>query len=176
MSFIQFGPGMRMLFDGQQNFTRTAVPVYLRIKNFTEVPGLQADGTYNDFIELGVPFAPTGAAVASTGFTDIPIVPPPGVIPISTRDLGIFAGRLNFGSKYFDISHTFVQAQMTLLGLVAGQEVEVFRDRDGKKCIGLYYDGNIYNIFSMQPRVAAGEFVNWRIIGNAFTEVADTPL
>lgn len=173
---IPFGFGLRMMLDGHQRFTRSGVKTYLIIKNFIETQGKQPDNTYGDFIELGVPFAPTGTASASTGTQALLIDPPPSVVPVSTRDIGIFAGRLNFGAKYFYISHTFVRAQMQTLGLANGSEIEVFRDRGGPpngKCIGIFYDGNLYSVDRMMPRVVAGEFINWQIVANAMTEILD---
>lgn len=173
---IPFGFGLRMILDGHQRFTRSSIKTYLIVKNFIETQGLQDDGTFGDFIELGVPFAPSGAAAISTGTSSILIDQPPSVMPVSTRDIGIFGEKLNFGSKYFYISHTFIKAQMQELGLADGREIDVFRNRGGPpngKCVGIYYDGTLYDPVKLMPRVVGGEFINWQILGNAFTEFHD---
>jgi hypothetical protein len=160
---IPFGTGLQMLFDASQQFTRAGLPVYLRVRNF------QDTGTY---LEVGVPFSPSGAAAFETGTTDILIMPPPSVVDVSLHNIGLMAGRLNFGSRIFIVSNTFVQAQMNDLGIT--DPYAVWRDRDGKyKAVGIIYQSRQFSIESITQKVVAGQTINWKLICNALETVAD---
>src|SRR4051812_16362542 len=100
---IPFGYGVRMLLDGQQSFIRSGLTCFLRVQNFAPE---------GDWQEVGVPFVPTGAEAAKTGFTDLLISPPPEVRDVSTHNIGMSGGKLMFGARYFIISHTFVETVM----------------------------------------------------------------
>lgn len=160
---IDYGFGQRMLFDAQQRFTRSGLKVYLRVRDWLEQ---EDDGTASDYLEVGVPFSPTGAAAVESGYVDILIDPPPNVVPISMHNIGIMGGQIRFGSKMFWVSHTFVRSQMQALNIQDGDEENVFYDRDGKKAIGIYYDGSLYEIVNPTPHVAGGEIISWKVIGN----------
>src|SRR5271165_1257011 len=97
---ILFGAGVQMLLDGQQNYVRAGLQCFLRLQNFPP---------QGDWQEVGVPFTPSGAAAGETGFTDLEILPPPEVLDVSTHDIGLSGGRLQFGARTFYISDTFVE-------------------------------------------------------------------
>lgn len=156
---IPFGFGQRMLLDAHQRFTRSGLPAYLRIRNFTE----DEPGTSSDYLEFGDSIAPTGSDI---GYKDILIVPPPQVQDVSLHNIGLNAARLNFGSKIFTISHTFVKQQLQEFPGIT-DDYEVWRDRDGYKVIGLFYNDRIFSIEDIRTREAGGERVAWRLICNA---------
>jgi hypothetical protein len=166
---VLFGAGQRMLFDAQQRFVRSGQQVYLRVKNFSETQS----GTDQplDYLEVGVPFAATGTDL---GYKDLLIKPPPGVQDISLHDIGVFGGRLNFGSRVFWVSHTFVLAQMSEFSITDPREV--FRNRDGKPAVGLFYDSRLFSIEDIQQRVAGGEIIRWKVLGNALEATTSSPL
>jgi len=162
-----FAAGQQMLFDAHQKFVRSGMQVFLRVKNF------QGEG---DYIEVGVPWAPTGVDAAQTGYTDYLVEPPPNVQDVSLHNIGILAGRLNFGSRIFTISHTFVADQLRLLnqGPVKIEDpYAVWRARDGNgNTIGLVYNGRLFSIESITHREVSGTTVSWRLICNAL----ETPM
>lgn len=162
---INFGYGLQMLVDSHQRFTRSGTPVWLRVKNFEDV---------GDFIEVGVPYTPTGAAAAQTGYTDIPITPPPDVQGVSLHNIGLNSERLQFGATKFIISHSFVEAQLALYDKIP-DPIEVFRSRDGKNAaIGLFCYNRLYSIESITHKEVAGRTLVWYIIGNALELVSDS--
>jgi hypothetical protein len=169
MDGIPFGTGIQFLFDGQQRFTRAALPVYLRVRNF------QDEG---DYLEVGVPYAPTGTQSFYTGYTDVKIEPPPSVQDVSLHNIGLLAGRLNFGSRVFIVSNTFVERQMREYRIA--DPYDVFRDRtdaeDGTqyKVIGLIYNSRQFAIESLTHKEVAGKTINWKLIGNALETVSDS--
>lgn len=159
-----FGLGIRRLFDANQRYTRSGLPVWVRVKNF------QDEG---DYIEVGVPYSPTGTAEFQSGYTDIPIVPPPGVQDVSLHNIGLMAGRLNFGSRIFIISDTFVQAQMQQYSGIT-DPYDVFRGRDGFATLGLFYNNRLFSIESITHKEVGGCTVNWKLICNALENVSDS--
>ena len=156
---IPIGVGQRFLFDSHQRYTRNGLQAFLRVKNFVEDDTSEGP---TDFIEVGFAYAPTGTTAVGT--TDIPIMPPPSVQDISLRDIGLLNGRLNFGSKIFIVSHTFVRQQLLALGITDGYAV--WRDRDGKKAVGIVYDSRIYSIESIKHKEIGGETINWYLTCN----------
>lgn len=160
---ISFGTGIRMLFDASQRYTRTALPVYLRVKNFKD------DG---DYIEVGVPYAPTGTATFETGYTDIEILPTPGVNDVSLHNIGLMAGALRFGARVFQVSHSWVEQQMEEYEI--DDPYDVFRNRDGYAAIGLLYNNRLFSIESMTHKEVAGKTINWKLICNAVENKADS--
>jgi len=163
MGGVSFGTGIRMLFDSVQKYTRSALPVYLRVKNFKD---------QGDWDEVGVPFVPTGEASAETGYTDIEIQPTPGVQDVSLHNIGLNAGALRFGARIFHISNTFVMDQM------AEYEIDdpyaVFRQRDGYQAVGLFYNERLFSIESMTHFEVAGQIINWKLICNAVETRSDS--
>lgn len=160
---IPFSAGIQMLYDAQQRFTRAGLQVFLRVANFQDV---------GDSYEVGIPWAPTGTAAADIGYTDYLIDPPPQVEEPKQRNVSpaVFE-RLNFGSRIFTISNTFVQKQLALEPLVEAGVTDpyaVFRDRDGNgKCIGIFYDSRMFAIESVTHDEVAGGTIEWKIVGNA---------
>lgn len=160
---IPFGFGQRMLLDAQMRYVRSGLPVYLRIRNFLEQ---ETDGTSSDYLDFGDSIAPSGTDV---GYKDILIDPPPNVQDVSLHNIGVLAGRLNFGSRIFTISHTFVLNQMSQFPGIT-DPYEVWRDRDGYHTIGLFYNNRIFSIEDIRHREVAGETVAWRLICNALEQ------
>lgn len=161
---IPFGAGVQFLFDAHQKFVRAGTPVYLRVKNFTET---------GDYLEVGVPYAPTGVAQAETGYTDILIDPPPSVQDVSLHNIGLLAARLNFGSRIFLISNTWVQQQLALLRIT--DPLQVFRARDGKQVVGIFHAKKIYSIESITHTTVSGMPIVWRVVGNMLELESDSP-
>jgi hypothetical protein len=158
---IPFSQGVQYVLDTQMKFVRAGLPCYLRVANFTAAEEGAA-------AEVGVAFSPSGTV--DTGFTDVLIDPPPYVNDVSLRDIGIFGGRLEFGSRIFVISNTFVMAQLQLKSFVDANVTDpyaVFRDRDGYSCIGIYYNNRLFDITSITHKEVAGQTISWKIIGNA---------
>lgn len=152
-----------MIYDAHQRFVRSGLKAYLRIRNFLEK---EADGTSSDYLEVGIPFTPTGVAGAAVGFQDILIDPPAGSEETSARDMSNMPTvRFNMGSRTFFVSQTFVLAQMNEFDLE--DPYAVFRDRDGYKTVGIFYNSRLYSIEGISPREAAGEIVSWKLVCNA---------
>jgi hypothetical protein len=161
---IPFGAGIQMLVDAQQRYARTAGPVYLRVKNFTES---------GDYLEVGVPYVATGTGAAQTGYTDILITPPPAVHDVSMHNIGLLAGRLNFGSRIFLVSHTFVKAQMAELKI--NDPYQVFRGRAGKQAVGLFYAKKVFSIEAITHTSVSATAILWKLVGNALEIESDSP-
>jgi len=160
---ISFGTGMQYLFDAHQRYTRAALPVFLRVKNFKEE---------GDYIEVGVPYAPTGTQSFETGYTDIRIIPPPAVQDVSMHNIGLMAGALRFGARIFIVSNSFVVNQMEQYQLT--DPYSVFRQRDGYEAVGLLYNNRLFSIESMTHKEIAGKTINWKLICNALETEADS--
>lgn len=169
---VPFSSGMQWIFDQHQRFVRSGLIVYLRVKNFPE-------GSQN--LEVGVPVA---AASPTAGYTDFRIDPPPNVQDISMHNLGMAAQagvRLNFGSKIFTISNTWVEAQIVGIekdfGDVITDPYDIFRTRGGNgNVVGLVYQGRMHDISAITTRQAAGGTISWKIVGNAHEQpLTDAP-
>lgn len=171
-----FGFGLQFLLDNHQRFVRSGLKVYLRVKNFPEV---------GDALEVGVPgYAPADTADAQVGYTDYLIQPPPNVQDISMHNLAMAAQaglKLNFGSKIFTISNSFVDDQIALILAKSGTKItdpiEVFRDRDGNgNALSIIYQGRTHDIGPITSRQVSGRTVSWKVIGKALeTKLADSP-
>lgn len=161
---IPFGAGIQFLVDAQQRFVRAGAPVYLRVKNFEEE---------GDYLEVGVPFVPSGVEAAESGYTDILIDPPPSVQDVSMHNIGILAGRLNFGSKIFLVSNTWVEAQKAVLGI--SDSNAVFRARDGNQAIGIFYGKKMFSIESLTHTTVSATTILWKLIGNSLEIESDSP-
>jgi hypothetical protein len=158
---ILYASGLEMVLDGQLRYTRGGLQCFLRAQNF------QAQG---DWQEVGVSFSPTGTALAQTGFTDILIDPPPAVTAISSRDIGLSGGRLQFGARKFFISNTFVSNMMDKYQIT--DPYDVFRNWDAKTpVIGIVYDNRMFSIVDPVPREIAGERISWTVTAN-YNEIA----
>ena len=165
---IPFGTGIQMLFDASQRFTRAALPVFLRVKKFEDT---------GEYLEVGVPYAPSGTAGFYTGTVDIKIQPPPSVQDVSLHNIALFAdsaapGRLNFGSRIFIISNSFVEDQQEEYDIA--DPYDVFRNRDGKyKAVGLLYNRRLFSIESITHKEVAGQTINWKLVCNALEIISD---
>lgn len=158
------------MFDNTQRFVRSGLKVYLRVKNFPET---------GDNLEVGVPFTVTGSLAA--GYTDYLIKPPPNVQDVSMHNIGIMAGRLNFGSRIFTISHTFVKEQLDLINEDIEEEITdplaVFRDRNGLgNCLGILYDQRLFSIESITHRDVSGQTISWKLICNSLETTTSAPV
>lgn len=160
---VSFGVGLQYLFDAQQRYTRAGLPVWLRVKNFKDE---------GDFIEVGVPFTPTGAAAAQTGYTDIPILPPPSVQDVSLNNIGLNAAALRFGARIFNVSASFVSDQMEEYEIT--DPYAVFRDRDGYAVVGLFYNNRLFQIESITHKEVAGVTINYKLLCNALEIQSDS--
>ena len=165
---IPFGQGVQYLFDNQQRFTRAGLPVYLRVRNYEDV---------GEYLEVGVPFAPTGTDSFNTGYTDVQILPPPSVQDVSLHNIGLLSGRLNFGSRVFIVSNSFVVSQMEQYSIA--DPYDVFRDRtdlDGKqfKVVGIIYNSRMFSIESLTHKEVAGVTINWKLVANSLENVASS--
>ena len=159
---VPFGAGQRLLFDACANFSRAGRKAFLRVKNFDEEN--PNDGTSTDYMEVGVPFAPTGTAAVDVGTTDIPILPQPAVVEMSQHNIGMSGGKYMMGAKIFTISHTFVKQQ--LIQIQKTDDTTIWRDRDGRKAVGIFYDGTLYSIEAINHKEMGGETINWKISCN----------
>lgn len=158
---IPFAQGVQFMLDSQQQFVRAGLPVFLRVSNYTEDEA-------GDTIQVGVYFAPTGTA--DTGFNDILIQPQPWVQDVSLQNIGLNAARLQFGARIFKISNTFVKQQLQLSNMIAANITDpyaVFRGRDGKRCLGLYYNSRLFSIESITHQEVAGVTTLWKLVCNA---------
>jgi hypothetical protein len=158
---IPLGYGQRMLYDAQQRFVRSGLTAYLRVRNWVE-DDPDVDET---FLEVGVPITPSGAPGQEVGWIDIKIDPPANVQEMGLRNIGLSAGRFDFGATIFYISHTFVLAQLQALPDVT-DSYEVWRDRDGHKVIGIFYNGRLYSIEDITHREIGGETISWKLSCN----------
>ena len=169
---IPFSSGVQFIFDQHQRFVRSGLKVYLRVKNFPE-QGVN--------LEVGVPAADTSPYA---GYTDFKIDPPPTVQDVSMHNLGMAAQagvKLNFGSKIFTISNTFVLSQIEYVQKQLGEDItdpiDVFRTRAGTgNVVGIVYQGRMHDIVYPLSRQASGQTISWKITGNAHEQLlADSP-
>lgn len=169
---IPFGSGIQWLMDQHQRFVRSGLLVYLRVKNFQE----STPETPVVTLEVGVPVPDTAG---DGGYTDITIQPPPNVTDISMHNLGMAAQagvRLNFGSKIFTISDSFVQSQMAMIeqefGVTIEDPIDIFRTRGGTgNALGLVYQGRMHEILYPRSRQVSGQTISWQITGNAIEQL-----
>lgn len=162
---ISFGAGIQFLLDSHQKFVRAGKPIWLRVKNFEDE---------GDYIEVGVPYVPTGGpATAQTGYTDILIDPPPDVKGVSLHNIGLNSGRLQFGATQFIVSNSFVDAQLAKYREIT-DPIEVFRNRDGYAAIGIFYFNRLYSIESITHKEVSGQTIVWYLICNALETVSDS--
>lgn len=137
----------RNLFDSAQRFNNAGLACYYRIKRID-------DGSA-PYQELGFQ-----SNEAPTGTFDLLIDPPPDVMPMRGRSIGIEVSQLQFAPKRFLISHTFVQKQMQINGYL--DPYLVWRD---PKVVGLWYGDRLYSIDSVQDIADAGEIISWEVSG-----------
>lgn len=151
---------LRHILDANLKFTKAGLKTFLRVENAND-----DDKEYPKFgFQRNV-----DPATTSSGFTDVEITPWPAVEAMSLHNIGLNAGKLDFGSHSFLISHTFVLKRMKQLGITEPQEVFV-----GPSVIGLFYNGRLYSIVSYVPETAGGGIVSWTVLGNAMEVAAPT--
>jgi hypothetical protein len=164
---ISFAAGIQMVLDGQLNYVRGGLDCYLRVNNFSPS---------GDFIEVGVPYTPSGDLALETGFVDILILPPPATKPMSYHNIGLSGGKLMFGARIFWISHTFVQKILDTYPKIKGG-YNVFRswdspDGNGQEdgtayVMGLIYNNQLYSIEDIGRTEIAGQTISWKLTCNA---------
>jgi hypothetical protein len=167
---IPFAMGVQMNYDGQLNYVRGGLDCYLRVNNFAPS---------GDFIEVGVPYAPSGDAAIATGFVDILILPPPGTVAASFHDIGMSGGKLMFGARKFFVSATFVNMILDTYPNIKGA-YNVFRNWDSPDGTGqttgtayvqgIVYNNQLYSIEDIGRREIAGQTINFIITANAHEE------
>lgn len=168
-----FAAGLQGLIDGQQSYIRSGLVTYLRIENFAP---------QGDWQEVGVPYSPTGAAAASTGFVDLEIIPPPEVRDVSMHNIGMSGGRLNIGARTFIVSDTFVQSILQQYPKIS-DPADVWRNWDAvyvdgnpeqqtASVVGIVYDNRMHDIVYFNHREIAGQTISWLITCNR----QETPL
>lgn len=144
-----------MMLDGQQRFIASSKQVFIRVQNFQNT---------GDYLEVGVPFAPTGTALAESGFTDIMIDPPPEMTDVSMHNIGLLAGRLNFGDKIMTVSHSFVLNILQTYPSIS-DPYDVWRNWDNQTpVIGIVYQNRMWSIDSITNRQLSGETISWKLI------------
>src|SRR6266700_5521997 len=121
--------GLRSLADCFLRYWQPGLPVYLRRKNVKD--------TEAAYSTLG--FQPSVSGVAG-GFTDTIIDPPADVREVSLHNIGILAGRLNFGARTFLISDLFVQNQMQVFNYT--DPYLVWRDTS---VVGFFYNQRLFS-------------------------------
>ena len=167
---IPFAAGIQMILDSHLNYVRSGLECFLRVNNFA------ASG---DWIEVGVPYAPTGDGQLTTGFVDILILPPPAAIPVSFHDIGLSNGKLMFGAKKFTISATFVNQMLDTYPNIKGSH-NVFRNWDSPDgtsleegtayVMGIIYNNQLYSVEDISRRDIAGVTITYIITCNAHEE------
>jgi hypothetical protein len=173
---IPFGYGMQMLLDGQQNYVRSGLVCYLRVENFAPE---------GDWQEVGVPYVPTGAAAAQTGFTDLLISPPPEVRDVSMHNIGMSGGRLQFGARYFIISNTFVENIMQRYPNIS-DPFNVWQNWDAElvngnwenataSVIGIIYENRMHSIEDISHVEIAGQTIKWKLTTNRHETPLEVP-
>jgi hypothetical protein len=141
---------IRNILDSNLKFTTPGLNVYLRTKNSVE--------DSQQYVEYGLQLSASGG---TSGFTDTLITPPPSVTPVSLHNIGLNQAKLMFGARQFDISHTWVLAQMAALGY--SDSFQVFRD---PSVIGLVYDTRLYSMDSIYAEAVNNEIIRWIVMGN----------
>jgi hypothetical protein len=161
-----FLEGVQLLMDGQNRFLRSGLQCSLRVQNFA---------SKGNFQEVGVPYTPDPSVVGAdqTGFTDILIDPPPEVKDVKSDNKGLDAVRMQFGSKEFRISHTFVENMQQTYPRIL-DPYDVFRQWDGgvdnaapqtASVIGIVYEDRLYSIESINRKSAGARTLTWLIQG-----------
>lgn len=150
---------LRNILDNHQRFTKAGLKVFLRIQSTADT---DQDAKFQTF---GYIWAPTGSQ--QTGFDDVLIQPPPDVMAVSQRTIGLSANKLRFGAHKFVISHTFIMARMVIRQIT--DPAGVFTD---SQVIGLVHNSRIYSIDTWEPNYAGGGIISWDVVGNALEQTA----
>lgn len=146
------GYGVQRVLDAQLRYTRSTLPVYLRMRNFTPpVNSLAA--------ELGFGWTPSGD---DKGTTDIEVMPPPAVAMVSTHNIGQSGGKLRFGARTFLFTQTFVTAMLERFNLPDG--MTLWRN---DALIGFVTDDKLFSIEDIKHRDLGGQTVAWMLTCNA---------
>lgn len=150
---------LRNMMDNWLRYFQPGLPVYLRVQNVSV--------DTEDAFALG--FQPTVSG--DSGITDYLISPPAEVLPVSTHDIGMSGGRLQFGAKTFSISNTWVLQRMSQMGYT--DPYQVWRD---PSVVGFYHDGRLYAIESVVHRDLASQAVIWQLVCNSLENASSSPL
>jgi hypothetical protein len=154
--------GLQDMMDSQQRFMRAGLEVFLRAQNFAPE---------GNFEEVGVGYTPANVGADQSGFTDILIDPPPEVKAVGSDNKGLDAARMQFGTKLFRISQTFVQNMMQMYPTIL-DPYNVFRQWDGgtnqtgpqtTSVVGIVYADRLYSIEKIDRDSAGGRTLLWRI-------------
>lgn len=148
---LQFGYGYQKAIDANMVFLRSSHPVYLRLRNFEDIQE-------EKWAQMGFAITPTGTDV---GTVDLEIVPPAKVVMVSMHNIGQSEGKLRFGARVFTISATFVDKQVSALGL-ANQDL-VWR---APNVVGLVTDNQLFSIEAIAHHEIAGKTVVWELTAN----------
>ena len=148
------GGSLQFLIDNNLTFVRSGHDAYLRLRNFPD----QQTQTYS---QLGFSVVPTGN-VPTTGYTDVLIVPPPSVLPVSVHNIGQSMGKLRFGAKIFGVSNTFIANQAADMG-ITDDLYDIFINQ---YVIGIYYEDMLFSIENITRRVVGGATIFWNLTCN----------
>ena len=164
-----FSQGLRMMLDAQERYLRAGLDVFLRVANFPSSGDIQDTG-------LALIPSPSSPLVLSTGFTDILIDPPPEVMPIQTKNIGLDAAKIMFGSMKFLVSATFVDSIRDQYPNVL-TSYGVFRSWDGMdnnspgtqtaSVIGIVYGDFVYSIENIGRTIVGDRPIIWQFTCNA---------
>jgi hypothetical protein len=148
---LDFSFGLRFLQDNQARFARAGLAVALRVHNFDETKFAGA--------RLGFVWTPTGGP---GGTTDLVIDPPPEVIDVASKDVGIELQNEYVITKKFTISHTWVLARQQQFHY--SDPYQVFRSNS---VVGLVYNSRLYAIDSVLSDDSSGSIIKWYVTANA---------
>lgn len=168
-----FSAGMQSLLDGQQEYLRSGLTTFLRVQNFPP---------QGDFQEFGVSFAPTGADLGESGFTDLEIIPSPEVRDVSLHNIAESAGTLKFGARTFIVSNTFVEKVLEQYPKIKDPE-DVWRNWDATyvdnnptnqsaSVVGIIYQNRLHSIEDIHTVQIGGQTIRWKLTCNRL----DVPL
>lgn len=156
---MAFSPwAMRRLLDCQQEYMNQGLPVYMRLAN-DQVEQDQV-GEQDEFASYGFQVTITGG-VPVTGFQDVRVLPQPDVEPLSLHNIGLNAGRLQFGAHRFLISHSWVLQQMTARSLTDPYDVFM-----ADPVIGIVHNNRLFSIEDLQPNTGGGGIISWTVLAN----------
>lgn len=149
--------GMRRTMDVASKFYEAGLPVYLRVKLDTQVQ----DTAY---VQFGFQVAASGNTVTQ----DLLLDPPPQVEEVSLHDIGLNTAQLQFGSRHFYISHTWVKARQEEMSYqdAAGQP-DFYRVFQDKSVVGLYYNSRLFTLNSITHEDLAGAPWLWHIVASS---------
>ena len=163
MSSIGFGPnfawGIRNVVDAKLNYVRNSNAVYLRTKNpavTVSDPTLSKLGFCVPIMDLNSP------ANTESPILDTEIWPSPIVSTVSMREVNASNGKILFGARRFEVSHTWVLAYAQANNIT--DPAQVF---EGSQALGLVTDNRLFSIVNVQPTEGGGGIIMWSLTANA---------